>query len=85
MCALCTCTMYIHESPPGTFILPNYDVVVLALGLYVYVQCQPTVCIISIIHHFLGQETLCHLLHCQVNPAINQHFIQGEVDPRGSR
>ena len=61
MCALCTCTMYIHESPPGTFILPNYDVLVLALGLYVYVQCQPTVCIISIIHHFLGQETLCHL------------------------
>lgn len=46
MCALCT--MYIHESPPGTFILPNYDVVVLALGLYVYVQCQPTVCIISL-------------------------------------
>ena len=23
MCALCTCTMYIHESPPGTFILPS--------------------------------------------------------------
>lgn len=35
--------MYIHESPPGIFILPNYDVVLLGLGLYVFVQCQPTI------------------------------------------
>lgn len=43
MCALCASTMYIHESPPGTFVLPSYDVALWGLGLYVYVQCQPTV------------------------------------------